>query len=126
MIRRPPRSTLFPYTTLFRSPRGRGWAPSAVREMLYRPLYRGEVVWNRSQKIVKGGTKKQRRRDQSEWLTFAAPGLRIVADELWQRVKARLAERATAFPRIGRKFAGRPRYQDESAYLLVGFARCAT
>src|SRR5256885_6872628 len=27
MIRRPPRSTLFPYTTLFRSP---GWASSAV------------------------------------------------------------------------------------------------
>src|SRR5215510_15855402 len=25
MIRRPPRSTLFPYTTLFRSPRRRGW-----------------------------------------------------------------------------------------------------
>src|SRR5690554_7567613 len=24
MIRRPPRSTLFPYTTLFRSPRGQG------------------------------------------------------------------------------------------------------
>src|SRR2546423_11950835 len=27
MIRRPPRSTLFPYTTLFRSRRGRGQAP---------------------------------------------------------------------------------------------------
>src|SRR2546427_7523344 len=26
MIRRPPRSTLFPYTTLFRSPAPRGWA----------------------------------------------------------------------------------------------------
>src|SRR3712207_7595380 len=25
MIRRPPRSTLFPYTTLFRSPEGDGW-----------------------------------------------------------------------------------------------------
>src|SRR5256885_12354329 len=25
MIRRPPRSTLFPYTTLFRSPRARRW-----------------------------------------------------------------------------------------------------
>src|SRR3989442_11654370 len=25
MIRRPPRSTLFPYTTLFRSPEGIGW-----------------------------------------------------------------------------------------------------
>src|SRR5947209_15128713 len=29
MIRRPPRSTLFPYTTLFRSPRGR--RPSFLR-----------------------------------------------------------------------------------------------
>src|SRR6185295_5692962 len=28
MIRRPPRSTLFPYTTLFRSPARRGPAPS--------------------------------------------------------------------------------------------------
>src|SRR5687768_17963453 len=36
MIRRPPRSTLFPYTTLFRSPRshrdlGRGVRPAALR-----------------------------------------------------------------------------------------------
>src|SRR6266853_6234716 len=30
MIRRPPRSTLFPYTTLFRSPRP-AWAPPACR-----------------------------------------------------------------------------------------------
>jgi site-specific DNA recombinase len=48
-------------------PRGRGWAPSGIREMLHRELYRGLVVWNRSQKIVRAGTKKQRKRDQSEW-----------------------------------------------------------
>src|SRR2546430_11278064 len=31
MIRRPPRSTLFPYTTLFRSPRrARRWVPAIV------------------------------------------------------------------------------------------------
>src|SRR3712207_7048032 len=30
MIRRPPRSTLFPYTTLFRSPAGRGLAGGAA------------------------------------------------------------------------------------------------
>jgi hypothetical protein len=35
-----------------RPPRGRGWAPSGIREMLHRPLYRGEVVWNRSQKMM--------------------------------------------------------------------------
>jgi site-specific DNA recombinase len=34
---------------------GRGWAPTAVREMLYRPLYRGQIVWNKSQKIDRGG-----------------------------------------------------------------------
>src|SRR5256885_2662015 len=28
MIRRPPRSTLFPYTTLFRSRRARDWRPA--------------------------------------------------------------------------------------------------
>src|SRR2546427_4651031 len=35
MIRRPPRSTLFPYTTLFRSPGGRGpvrWNPPRTRD----------------------------------------------------------------------------------------------
>src|SRR5688572_31333206 len=32
MIRRPPRSTLFPYTTLFRSGRGRGRGRSHGRE----------------------------------------------------------------------------------------------
>src|SRR3712207_8847549 len=31
MIRRPPRSTLFPYTTLFRSDPGRGAGPTAPR-----------------------------------------------------------------------------------------------
>src|SRR5690349_23415555 len=39
MIRRPPRSTLFPYTTLFRSRRGR--SARAARRRL-RPCRRGE------------------------------------------------------------------------------------
>src|SRR5256885_9869045 len=34
MIRRPPRSTLFPYTTLFRSPRARGARPRPGDERL--------------------------------------------------------------------------------------------
>src|SRR2546430_8719990 len=37
MIRRPPRSTLFPYTTLFRSARGRAARFVAVLEPLARP-----------------------------------------------------------------------------------------
>ena len=30
--------------------RPRSWAPSTVREILYRDLYRGVVVWNRIRK----------------------------------------------------------------------------
>jgi hypothetical protein len=29
-------------------PRGNGWAPTAIREMLSNPIYRGERIWNRS------------------------------------------------------------------------------
>ena len=104
-----------------------GGRPSAIREMLHRPLYRGEIVWNKSQKVVRAGTKKQRRRDQSEWVTLPAPDLRIIPDELWQRVKARLEERAAVYLRnpLTRRLNGRTRRQDESAYLLIGFARCS-
>src|SRR5688572_32204487 len=35
MIRRPPRSTLFPYTTLFRSQAGRGRAGEGTRPVAY-------------------------------------------------------------------------------------------
>src|SRR5437899_3016905 len=30
--------------------RAHGWCASSVREVLYRPLYRGEIVWNRTRK----------------------------------------------------------------------------
>src|SRR5258705_4358407 len=41
MIRRPPRSTLFPYTTLFRSP---CLAPAAKRPFQVRPLTPDDVL----------------------------------------------------------------------------------
>jgi DNA invertase Pin-like site-specific DNA recombinase len=72
-------------------PRGRGgWAPSAIREMLFRPLYRGLVVWNKSQKIMRGGTRKQRKRPEGEWLTLESPELRIISEDLWRTAHQRL------------------------------------
>src|SRR5256885_5381849 len=46
MIRRPPRSTLFPYTTLFRSalPRRRRELPGAAHERLREPAFALEVA----------------------------------------------------------------------------------
>src|SRR3712207_7833572 len=44
MIRRPPRSTLFPYTTLFRSYTvDLGW--SGIAELVLRPRV-GQLLWN--------------------------------------------------------------------------------
>ncbi len=56
-------------------PRARGWAPSAVREMLRRDLYRGVITWNRSARDVRGGVKRQRRREEREWIRREAPEL---------------------------------------------------
>src|SRR5260370_21976007 len=63
MIRRPPRSTLFPYTTLFRSPRPAGAVPRARRSVVRARrlrvradrrwerarLHRGYAAWQRSE-----------------------------------------------------------------------------
>ena len=95
----------------------RGWAPSAVREILYRPLYKGEIVWNQHEKIVRGGTKKRRQREEKDWIRLEAPDLRIIAPDVWESVQARLAKV---------KGAGRSAFRDQdSKYLLTGMARCA-
>src|SRR5438034_6101137 len=72
MILRPPRSTLFPYTTLFRSPRqresasaigverARSAAPVMGRQLLHDGAARGEAC------IRRGGHPEQIGRDTSE------------------------------------------------------------
>src|SRR5262249_35097572 len=104
-------------------PRGRGWAPTALREILHRELYRGEIVWNRTQQIPRRGTKAQRRRGPEEWLRRPAPELRIVSDTLWEAAHARLRRTRNAF----RPSAGAPsRLDGPSPYLLSGLGRCAS
>ena len=107
---------------------GKGWAPTAIREMLYRPLYRGEVVWNQTQKITRGGTKKQRARPESDWVRVSAPDLGIVSQDLWDRVHARLEQTRQAFLRRSGngQLLGRPTRLDlESPYLLSGMGTCS-
>ena len=107
-----------------------GWAPSAVREMLYRPLYQGQLVWGKHQKVMRGGTKKLRRRPESEWLRLETPELQIVSSETWAAAHARLERARTTFvrsPGSGRLLVGRPAVHDfDSPYLLSGIAKCAS
>jgi len=99
------------------------WAPSAVREILRRDLYRGRLVWNRSQKITRQGTKAQRQRPVSEWLSREAPELRIVSEALWEAVEGRRERAATTYDGVTRR--GRPPGVDQrSASLLSGLAQC--
>ena len=111
-------------------PRGdAGWAPSAIREMLYRPLYRGEIVWNEYQNIERGGTKQRKRRTDDQLIKVAAPDLRIIPEALWQQVRTRLEANQTLYARSGvhgkNRSVGRPALRDiESASLLSGMARC--
>jgi DNA invertase Pin-like site-specific DNA recombinase len=77
-----------------------GWAPTAVREILHRPLYRGEIVWGKSQKTVRGGAKALRRRPESEWLRLDAPDLRIVPADLARAADERMASTRNVFARV--------------------------
>jgi hypothetical protein len=55
-----------------------------------------------------------------------APELQIISTELAAKVDERLSCASARFSRTrdGRKLMGRPRFSDESAYLLTGFAKC--
>lgn len=101
------------------------WAPSSVREVLHRPLYHGEIVWNRSRKRDGWGRHKQQDRPPSDWLHVAAPDLQIVPDALWQAVQARhTASRAQYLRGTGGRLHGRPKSGIPSKYLLPGLSRC--
>jgi hypothetical protein len=89
-----------------------------VRAVLRRPLYAGDVIWNRSRKRGRWGRQHQTPRVAEEWVHRAAPGLQIVPDDLWARAQQRLAERTAQYTRGDRSYCA-------SRYLLSGFAQCA-
>src|SRR5438105_6893385 len=66
MIRRPPRSTLFPYTTLFRSPPGRGLREGGRRSARRRTRARGPRSGTRDT-----DRKSTRLNSSHEWISYA-------------------------------------------------------
>ena len=107
--------------------RPKSWAPSSVREILYRTLYRGELTWNQSRKRDNWGRKAQKARPRSEWLSVPVPHLRIVSEEQWLAAHARLdGVRQTYLRGTDGRVWGRPGRSAESKYLLPGLARCGT
>ena len=102
--------------------RPNGWAPSSVRAVLHRPIYRGEIVWNKSRKRNAWGQKQPAARPEAEWLRTSAPELQIVPEELAIRVDERLhvmGSRTRRSPNVGRP-PGRG-----VKYLLTGMLTCS-
>lgn len=95
------------------------WAGSSVRDVLLRPLYRGEIVWNQTRKRDAWGLPNRATRPAGDQVHVAAPDLQIVPSDLWDRAQARFAERQAKHTT-----AGRGGLDLDSAYLLSGFARC--
>lgn len=112
-----------------RAQRGRpgGWSPSSVWEVIHRPLYRGEIVWNLTRKRDRWGRKNQKARAAEDAIRLNAPQLRIVPEELWERAHHRLAgAREDYIRRTGGRAWGRPVNGTESRYLLTGLAQCGS
>lgn len=101
-----------------------GWAPASVRQVLPRPVFRGEILLNRTKKRNKWG-QQRRRRDESEWMRTAVEHVRIVSGDLWTAAHDRLRDIRTNYLRAtGGHLLGRPVNGIESKYLLTGLAGC--
>src|SRR2546430_12562651 len=76
MIRRPPRSTLFPYTTLFRSP-GRGevgkapWPAGVAPPGLRQADTRGDFVHHAGRRVIEEDRKSTRLNSSHSQISYA-------------------------------------------------------
>jgi site-specific DNA recombinase len=116
-----------------RSPRpqqGRpaGWAPSSVRALLHRDIYRGVLCWNKTKKRDAWGVKHQQARPAKDWIRVEVPDLTIVSDALWTAAQAAMAQQRTRFSQDGNpRHRGRLAGVDgtDARYLLTGLLTCA-
>jgi site-specific DNA recombinase len=92
--------------------------------MLRNERYKGVIVWNRTTEVrnPETGRKETRRRPESEWVRVNVPTLRIISDELWDRVQEqiRFVNEKWGFKQMG----GFYRTKNSSTYLFSGLLVC--
>ena len=105
--------------------RASGWSGATIWELLRRPAYNGEYIWNQTKKRDRWGQRHQTPRPEGEWVRLPVPELRIVDEDVWSAVQARRAAAQQSYSRVnrGERF-GRPANGRESKYLLTGLTRC--
>ena len=100
------------------------WCPTAIREMLYRELYVGRIIWNSSRFVKVPGTNKRvrRARPQGEWRITQRDDLRIIDQELWQKVQDRLTHLKDSY--AAHRRPGLLLRSATSKYLFSGLLKC--
>ncbi len=106
--------------------RSRSWAPSSVREVLHRALYRGEIVWTQTHKRNSWGQKHQSARPEADWIRRAGAGTPDRAGGRLGRCAcaARRALAASTWQSTSGRPFGRPALGNPSKYLLTNLALC--
>ena len=93
----------------------------SVREVLRRPLYRGDIIYNRTGSATSGAQKRQNRRPDPERITIDRPELRIVPKPCGPpRMPDSTPPRTCISTSTGGKRFGRPVNGSTSKYLLTG------
>jgi site-specific DNA recombinase len=112
-------------------PFGKAWGPSTIHGnpkrsngVLHNRAHKGELVWNRQRfiKYPETGRRVSRLNPESEWVVTAVPELRIIDDELWQRVKER--QRTLAFTPKDQTSPNPLLDRRRPKHLLAGLAKC--
>lgn len=106
--------------------RPHAWAPSSVRAILQREVYRGVIVWGQTKKRDQWGQRHSQARPASEWMRIDAPHLRIISDDQWHAAQARMRAAREQFARSGdgTLLFGRPPATLAAKYFLSGLLRC--
>src|SRR5439155_26872682 len=73
------------------APTAKGWAVSAVREILHRELYNGVIVYGQTQRTGPDKSKDRKRIPRDQWKRRPVDELRIVTPDQWDAVRTRLA-----------------------------------
>jgi DNA invertase Pin-like site-specific DNA recombinase len=104
----------------------RSWAPTAIRHILRNERYIGRCVWNKKHKVRNPATGRRvyRRRPESEWVCVELPSLRIVSDDLWQRVRQRFEFVSSHYGTKSRPGLVKHWNAIGSSYLFSGILRC--
>ena len=100
------------------------WFPSAIKEICRNEIYHGVRVWNRTKFIFNSadGTRSKRNRPQSEWVRVDVPDLRIISDELWEKVHR--VNQQGRDKTYGRRLGGMTRTESSRNYLFSGLMKC--